>query len=127
MNTNDDVKFGFILGVGVCLAAYLVVMSSAFGADGKKVFNKCKICHSLTTNKMGPSLGNIFNKKIGSVQSYKYSKVMKKSDIIWDEHTLDKFLTKPTKYLKGTKMRFRGLKKEQRKAVIKYLKENQVQ
>ena len=52
---------------------------------------------------------------------------MKKSDIIWNDCTLDNFLKKPRKYIKGTKMQFSGLrKKSHRDAVIEYLKENQV-
>ncbi len=98
----------------------------SYAADGEKIFKRCVACHSLTKNKMGPALGNIFGKKAGSVKGYRYSKAMKNSDIIWNEDTLDKFLIKPRKYIKGTKMRFSGLrKKSQREAVIKYLKENQ--
>jgi len=110
--------------------AVILIMFTFVGvtwsADGEKVFKKCVSCHSLTKNKMGPALGNIFGKKAGSVKKYRYSKAMKKSDIIWTDCSLDKFLLKPRKYIKGTKMRFSGLrKKEQREAVIKYLKENQ--
>lgn len=112
-----------------CLAVILIMFTFVgvtWAADGKRVFKKCVACHSLTKNKMGPALGNIFGKKVGSVKGYRYSKAMKKSDIIWTDCSLDKFLFKPRKYIKGTKMRFSGLrKKEQREAVIKYLKENQ--
>ena len=98
----------------------------SYAADGKKIFKRCTSCHSLTKNKMGPSLGNIFDKKAGTVKGYRYSKAMKKSNIIWTDCTLDQFLIKPRKYIKDTKMRFSGLKKKsQRDAVIKYLKENQ--
>ena len=94
--------------------------------SGKKVFKKCTACHSFTKNKIGPSLGNIFGKKAGSVEKFRYSKAMKKSDIIWDDCTLDKFLTKPKKFIKGTKMSFSGIKKKShRDALIKYIKENQ--
>ena len=97
-----------------------------WSADGEKVFKKCVSCHSLTKNKMGPALGNIFGKKAGSVKGYRYSKAMRNSDVIWTDCSLDKFLFKPRKYIKGTKMRFFGLrKKDQREAVIKYLKDNQ--
>ena len=97
-----------------------------WSADGKRVFKKCVSCHSLTKNKMGPALGNIFGKKAGSVKGYRYSKAMRNSDIIWTDCSLDKFLLKPRKYIKGTKKRFFGLrKKDQREAVIKYLKDNQ--
>ena len=95
--------------------------------SGEKIFKRCVSCHSFTKNKIGPSLGNIFDQKAGIVEGFKYSKAMKNSDIIWNDCTLDKFLKKPRKHIKGTKMRFSGLKKKShRDAVIKYLKENQV-
>ena len=94
---------------------------------GKKVFKKCKSCHSFTKNKLGPSLGNIIDQKAGIVEGFKYSKAMKNSDVVWNDCSLDSFLKKPRKYIKGTKMRFSGIKKEShRKALIEYLKENQV-
>ena len=94
---------------------------------GKKVFKRCKSCHSFTKNKIGPNLGNIIDQKAGIVEGFKYSKAMKNSDIIWNACTLDGFLKKPKKYIKGTKMRFAGLKKKShRDALIEYLKENQV-
>ena len=74
---------------------------------------------------MGPSLGNIFGKKAGSVKGYRYSKAMKNSDIIWTDCTLDQFLIKPRKYIKGTKMGYAGLKKKKdRASVILYLNQN---
>ena len=51
--------------------------------SGEKVFKKCVSCHSFTKNKIGPSLGNIFGQKAGTVEGFKYSKAMKNSDIIW--------------------------------------------
>ena len=95
--------------------------------SGEKVFKRCKSCHSFTKTKIGPPLGNIFDKKAGSVKGFKYSKAMKNSDIVWNDCTLDNFLKKPRKYIKGTKMRFSGIKKRShREALIKYLKENQI-
>ena len=74
--------------------------------SGEKVFKKCKSCHSFTKNKLGPSLGNIIDQKTGTVEGFKYSKAMTNSDIIWNDCSLDSFLKKPRKYIKGTKMRF---------------------
>ena len=114
----------------IIILSVLMLTSVAYAdnkVSGEKVFKRCVSCHSFTKNKIGPSLGNIFDKKIGSVKGFKYSKPMKSSDIIWNDCTLDKFLKKPRKYIKGTKMRFSGLKKKShRDALIKYLKENQV-
>ena len=48
---------------------------------GKSFVNKnCASCHDLNMpikNKIGPSLANIFNRKIGSLSDYKYSKTLK--------------------------------------------------
>ena len=112
-----------ILSVLVIMVIYVGVTHAA---DGEKIFKRCVSCHSLTKNKHGPALGNIFGEKAGSVKGYRYSKAMRNSDIIWNEDTLDKFLIKPRKYIKRTKMIFSGIKKKsQREALIKYLKENQ--
>jgi cytochrome c len=93
---------------------------------GEKVFKKCKACHVVDKekNKTGPHLVNIMGRTAGSLESYKkYSKAMKESGIVWNEETLDGYLEKPKKYIKGTKMAFGGLKKEKdRKNVIAYLK-----
>jgi len=114
----------------IIILSVLMLTSVAYAdnkVSGEKVFKRCVACHSFTKTKIGPPLGNIFDKKAGSVIGFKYSKPMKSSDIIWNDCTLDKFLKKPRKHIKGTKMMFSGLKKKShREAVIKYLKENQV-
>lgn len=100
--------------------------SAADAAKGKKVYNKCKACHSMKAGKkkVGPSLHNIIGKSAASMEGYKYSKAMKKSGLTWDEETLTKFLKKPRKFVKGTKMSFAGLKKQKHiDNLIAYLKE----
>jgi len=94
-------------------------------AAGQKVFNKCKACHSPEAgkNKIGPSLHGVVGRNAGAVEGYKYSSAMAESGLVWDEATLDKFLTKPKDLVNGTKMTFAGLKKEDERAnVIAYLK-----
>ena len=103
-------------------------MASACSAAGEKVFKKCKACHSVgdkAKNKVGPMLNGIVGNEIASVDGFKYSKAfMAKKDegLVWTAEVLDAYLTKPKKYIKGTKMSFPGLKKEtQRADVIAYL------
>ncbi|MAI00855.1 MAG: cytochrome C [Gammaproteobacteria bacterium TMED183] len=111
----------------ILMAVAIVIMASSVQADpGEKVFRKCTACHNITKekHKMGPHLVNVFGRTAGTVEGYKkYSKAIKASGIVWNEETLDGFLTKPKKYLKGTKMIFAGLKKEKDRAdVIAYMK-----
>ena len=97
-------------------------------AAGEKVFRKCKACHAVgdgAKNKVGPMLNGIVGNEIASVEDFKYSKAFlakKDEGLVWTEEVLDAYLTKPKKYIKGTKMTFPGLRKEGDRAnVIAYL------
>jgi cytochrome c len=49
---------------------------------------------------------------------------MKKSDIVWTEENLKKYLRDPKGFIPGNRMIFAGLKREQdRENVIAYLKQ----
>jgi cytochrome c len=114
--------------LALALAAALgsgAAVAEGDAAKGEKVFKKCKTCHTFDPGKkkIGPHLKGVVGRKAGSVEGYKYSKAMAGADITWDEANLDKYLTKPKAFIKGTKMSFAGLKKEaQRADVIAYLK-----
>ena len=92
---------------------------------GEKVFKKCAACHSINkggANKIGPALYNVVGRKVGGLNDYKYSKALSEYDKNWTFEELNGFLLKPTKWIKGTKMAYAGLRKEaDRASVIKYL------
>ena len=106
--------------------AALMAMGDA--ASGKKVFKKCAACHSIVKggkNKIGPALYNVVRRQVGSVSDYKYSKALSAYGKEWTFEELNGFLLKPTKWIKGTKMAYAGLKKESdRASLIKYLNQN---
>lgn len=110
------------------LAAAMItaVPVAAVAADadaGKTVFNKCKACHQIDKNAVGPHLGNLIGRKAGSLEDYKYSDALKKSGITWDDASLDKWLLSPAKDVPGTKMIFAGIKDDTDRAnLIEYLK-----
>jgi len=95
---------------------------------GEKIFKKCAACHSINqggANKIGPALYNVVGRKIGGVADYKYSKAFVEYGKEWNFEELNGFLIKPSKWIKGTKMAFAGLRKEEdRASVIKYLNQN---
>ena len=100
-------------------------MAAGDAAKGAKVFKKCKACHSIKAGKkkVGPSMFGVVGRKAGTAKGYRFSKAMKSSGLTWDEATLDKFLKKPKKLIKKTKMGFGGLKKDSQRAdVIAYMK-----
>jgi cytochrome c len=78
------------------------------GDPGAKVFRACVACHTLTPdegNKAGPSLHNIFGRKIASLPGYNYSDALKHMDIVWTPETVSKmFEVGPMAYTPGTKM-----------------------
>ena len=116
--------------LAVLLTVILTIgtVEAADAKKGKKIYNKCKACHSINKggkNKVGPNLYGIVGRKAAQVKGFKYSKALKNSGLTWDEATLDKFLKKPKKLVKKTKKAFSGLKKDSQRAdLIAYLKTN---
>ena len=104
------------------------LMTQGDAISGEKIFKKCAACHSINKggkNKIGPALYNVVGRKVGGVDGYKYSKTLASYDKEWTFEELNGFLIKPAAYLKGTKMSYAGLRKEEdRVSVIKYLNQN---
>jgi cytochrome c len=114
------------LAAGVVVLASQAALAEGDAAKGEKIFKKCKTCHTLVAGKKkpGPNLENLFGRTAGTVEGFKYSKAMVESGIVWDEATLDEYLTKPKAMIPKTKMAFAGLKKEDQRAdLIAYLME----
>ncbi len=115
----------------IATAAAVMVSAPAFAdgdaKKGAKVFKKCKACHVVDSdkNKVGPSLQGVMGRTAGTVEGFKYSKAMIAYGKEWNDETLAAFLKKPKKAVKGTKMAFAGLRKDDQIAdVIAYIKEN---
>jgi len=103
----------------------MAIMKQGDIVSGEKIFKKCAACHSINKggkNKIGPALYNVVGRAVGGVDDYKYSKTLASYGKEWTFEELNGFLTKPSSYLKGTKMSYAGLRKEKdRASIIKYL------
>ena len=92
---------------------------------GKKVFLRCKSCHTIEkkgVDIIGPNLWGVIGRTAGTKAGFPYSEAMKKFGKKWDVATLDAYLTKPKAVVPGGRMNFVGLSDaKQRADVIAYL------
>lgn len=114
--------------VEVKVEAPVAVVEVTPEVAGKKVFTRCKACHTIDEggrNRVGPNLYGVFGSKSGSVEGFAYSKAMIAADITWTDETMSAYLAKPKTYIPKNKMSFIGLKKEaDRTNLIAYLRAN---
>jgi cytochrome c len=105
---------------GLLLSAALLWLPSLAVAQvdgnaqhGAQIFRNCAACHSLEPdrNMTGPSLAGVIGRKAGSLHSFeRYSPALKKSDVVWDNATLDDYLKSPAEFIPGNRMTFAGVK-----------------
>lgn len=109
-----------IAALGVSLISGVAMADTA---KGEKIFKrKCGTCHSFTKNGTGPNLKGVIGRKAGGTDFPKY-KGLKGADFVWDETSLDGWLTNPKKFIgKSTSMAVKLRKAKDRTAVIAYLK-----
>jgi cytochrome c len=99
--------------------------SPGSAAEGKDVFERrCTGCHSLDQNREGPKLGGVYGRTSGQLPGFPYSPALQNAHIVWDEMTLDRWLTDPDAYVSGNNMDFRVTKPQERPDLIRFLKES---
>jgi cytochrome c len=94
---------------------------------GKAIFQKqCFTCHTADkggANKVGPNLWGIVGRKMASHAGFSYSSALQARGGDWTYEDINHMIFKPTTFVRGTKMAFAGLPKEQERAdVIAYLR-----
>ncbi len=110
----------------VCAAALAAAAAAAAPQQiqaGEAVYARCLACHALAYDRTGPRHCGLFGRRAGSVAGFDYSPAMRRSGIVWDARTLDRFLADPTHAVPGTSMGYAGVKDgKERAALIAYLK-----
>lgn len=92
---------------------------------GQALFGKrCTGCHALAQSHEGPRLQGIYGRATGSVQGFAYSDALKKANIVWNDQSLDKWLSDPDAFLPGNSMDFLVAKPQERKDLIAYFKKS---
>lgn len=109
------------------LAAALGLLAAAAYAAGdtrrgEQLYDRCAACHSLAQDRVGPRHCGLFNRRAGSVPGFDYSEAMRKSGIVWDAKTLERFVADPMKSVPGTTMTYAGVKdRQEREDLVAYL------
>lgn len=96
-------------------------------ARGERIFGACAACHSLQSGKSmtGPSLSGIWGRKAGSDANFsRYSDALQSAGVVWDDNTLDAWVTNPQSVIPGNEMTFPGVKEpQQRLDLLAFLKD----
>jgi len=110
----------------VCVLALLAQPAAAGNPRGKLLFLRCASCHDISATasaKIGPNLKGVVGRPSGSLAGYHYSPAMMQAHLVWNEPTLDRWLTQPNAVVPGTAMGFAGLPSApDRAAIIAYLR-----
>ena len=112
-----------LAGVVGVLAGPVWAGSGGDASRGEQIYQACTDCHSLDKNDVGPRHRGVFGRKAASLPDYAYSEALKSANIVWNEETLDKWLTDPQAVAPGAKMFFHLENAQDRADVIAYLKE----
>lgn len=92
--------------------------------NGEAIYARCLACHALAYDRTGPKHCGLFGRRAGSVPGFAYSDAMKRSKIVWNEKTLDRFLANPLADVPGTAMGYAGVTDSKERAdLIAYLKQ----
>ena len=99
-------------------------VQAADAAHGQELYeSRCGGCHSLDSNRVGPAHRGVFGRKAGTAPGFNYSAAVKNSGVVWEEKTLDAWLTNPQVLIPGQRMNFRVATAEDRADIIAYLRQ----
>jgi cytochrome c len=120
--------------IGAALAGFMFLVAGSTllllgqtqpPANGKELFERrCGGCHALDRDKEGPRIGGVYGRMAGSMDSFEYSEALKKSKIIWNDESLEKWLTDPEQFVANNNMAFHLEKAGERRDIIAYLKKS---
>lgn len=110
--------------LGACIALLgLAAQAAPDSVRGKQIYARCLGCHALASDRVGPRHCGLLGRRAASVAGFDYSSAMKRSGIVWDEKTLNRFLEKPLSAVPGTSMTYDGVTDaDDRSDLIAYLK-----
>ena len=117
--------------IALSAACALMVMGDAAmaqgdAAAGATAFARCRACHLFDDtgrHRVGPNLAGVFGRTAGTVEDFpRYTDPMKASGIVWDDDTLNTWLSGPGEMVVGTTMKMVISDETMRANIIAFLK-----
>ncbi len=113
-----------VTGLLLALCALGAVAATGDPNRGRAAFEStCTGCHALDRAKVGPPLRDVYGRRAAKSTEFSYSDALKAASIIWDEATLDRWLTDTERVVPGNEMSFRLDDDARRADIIAYLKQ----
>src|SRR5258708_38252516 len=96
------------LWAGLLVLSLATPAAAADQAHGKQLYQACAACHGAEGKggSLGPNLAGVVGRKAGSLDDFRYSNAMKRSDLVWDDGNLRDYVTHPQAKIKGHRMPF---------------------
>jgi len=119
-----------LIGLFLLIAAQAGAGSAAVASDpaAEAQFKKsCGVCHSVdpaAPPRQGPNLSGVIGRPAGTMEGFKYSPAFQAASggVVWDEATLDRWISDPQAMIPGTVMLYKQADPDKRRLVIEYLK-----
>lgn len=107
------------------LAALPVAYQAADLENGRRVFARCRACHTVAEgarNMTGPNLWGVFGRPAAAREDFNYSPALREAGFNWDAERLDHWLENPREFLPGNRMAFAGVREpDDRRDLIAWL------
>jgi cytochrome c len=92
---------------------------------GQELFERrCTGCHAMEQNREGPRLRGVFGRSAGTVSGYAYSAGLKGAHMVWNDTTLERWLADPDALVPDNNMGFRVARPQERRDLIRFLRES---
>jgi cytochrome c len=121
--TNPRLRTTLTILTGAVCATLAIGASGRDAERGREAFEKrCTGCHALDKIKVGPPLRGVYGRNAGKDPQFTYSDAMKNTSVMWNELTLDRWLTDTESIMPGNDMAFRLNDPADRANIIAYLR-----
>ena len=113
------------LAIGLIVGFAVQPAAAADVNHGKQLFQACAACHGKDGKggTLGPNLVGVVGRKAGTLDDFRYSNAMKRSNVVWDDGNLRAYVADPQAKVKGNRMPFSGIGNERdAEDIVAYLK-----